>query len=193
MDYEAQGAGRAPAGPAGVLDLVVQGAAVVAVWALVVTTVAEVDFANPSLRHPALFAHLVSLIVGFGAVVVIDVYGLLWVLGRRTAGEFVAMARATHILISAGLVGLVASGIVLDPNLRNPLAWIKLTLVLVVMVNGLNAHHLSHRLQAVAGHVRGADIPWDFVPRAFATAAVSQLAWWGALLIGFLTTTSRGT
>jgi hypothetical protein len=52
---------------------------------------------------------------------------------------------------------------------------------LVIAVNGLHAHVLQPRLRA----------DWDAVPpdllaRAAATAVVSQLGWWTAVVIGYL-------
>jgi hypothetical protein len=163
----------------------------VAVWLAMVGGVAAVHLEAPSIYRAALFVHLVSLAVGFGAVVVVDVCGLLWVLGRRTAAQLLAMATMTHGLISFGVVGLLVSGMVLHPDLDSPLARLKLGFVLAIMLNGVSAHRFLGGLRTIPGQVAGDHIPWRFVPYAFFTAAVSQFAWWGAILIGFVTTTSR--
>lgn len=166
-------------------------AAAVALWAVSVAAVALIRLEAPSVRQAALFVHLVSLAVGFGGVVTVDLHGLLWLLGRRTAADFLAMATATHGLIAAGLAGLLASGAVLRPDLGATQARLKLLLVLVIMLNGVSARRYAQRLRAVPGHIGGDAIPWEYLPRAFAIAGISQLAWWGAIVIGFLTSLSR--
>lgn len=76
--------------------------------------------ADPALHTAALFVHLASLVLGFGAVLVADYYGLLWLTGRCELGEAVGCAARLHTPIWAGLAGLVASGIMLHPDLASP-------------------------------------------------------------------------
>lgn len=163
----------------------------VGAWAAALGVVATVQVENPTAHQVALFIHLVSLAAGFGGVATVDVHGLLWLLGRRTAGELAAVATATHGLIAAGVGGLLASGAVLHPDLGSTAGRLKLTLVLVIVLNGVNARRFAARLRAMPSGISGDAIPWGYLPRAFATAAVSQAAWWGALVIGFLTSASR--
>jgi hypothetical protein len=59
------------------------------------------------------------------------------------------------------------------------------------MLNGVNARRFLTGLQQVPSGTSGDNIPWRHVPRAASIAAVSQLAWWGSIGIGFLTTASR--
>jgi hypothetical protein len=165
--------------------------AIAVVWLVMVAAVSLVQLDAPPVRRVALFVHLVALAVGFGGVIIIDVCGLLWVLGRRTARDMLALAATIHPLISVGLVGLMTSGVVLHPDLASPLARLKLGLVLVIMVNGVYAHDFARRLQTVPQHVAGDNIPWGYVRRGFVTAAVSQVAWWGVTAIGFVTTIVR--
>jgi hypothetical protein len=173
--------------------LAVAGETIIAVvgWCLALVAVALVHLDDPLVHQVALFVHLVSLALGFGGVMAVDLYGLLWLLGRRTAGDLVAMASASHGLISVGVIALLASGAVLHPDLGSATARIKAILVLAILLNGVNAHRYTRRLQAIPDHIAGDAIPWDFMPRALATAAVSQVAWWGTIVIGFLTSTSR--
>jgi len=132
----------------------------------------------------ALFAHLAALVVGLGAVMVIDWFGLLWVLGRRTFVDVTRTASAVHGLIWAGFTALVLSGILLEPNTSAPLTRLKLALVLVIGVNGLHAHALQPRLRYARN-----DVAPDLLARATITAVVSQLGWWAAAGIGYLNTT----
>lgn len=139
--------------------------------------------AGPALREAALFGHLSSLVVGFGAVLIADYFVLVWLLGRATFAETVAAIDRLHLPIWAGLVGLVISGTLLAPDLA---AWptrVKLGLVLVLTVNGLQAMVLGHRMT-------GLDRPTPrLLARGVATTTISQVCWWGAVWIGFWTAT----
>ncbi|HET6353637.1 hypothetical protein [Streptomyces sp.] len=138
--------------------------------------------ADPALHTAALFVHLASLVLGFGAVLVADYYGLLWLTGRCELGEAVGCASRLHTPIWAGLSGLVASGIMLHPDLASPLTRIKLALVLLLSLNGLQAGILRRR---IAGAAAASPSPRTLMWGA-ATALMSQVCWWGALAIGFL-------
>ena len=167
-------------------------AAVVVAWAVVVIGAAVFPLDHPHVARVALFIHLVSMAVGFGAVIVIDVYGLLWLAGRRTLAELVDLDTAAHTVIAVGVGGLLASGIALQPDLGSPLAWFKMLLVLVLMLNGLAAQRfLAGQRAKLAPATRGASIPWATFQRGLAAALVSQASWWGAIAIGFITNAAR--
>lgn len=137
---------------------------------------------DPALHTAALFVHLASLVLGLGAVLVADYYGLLWLLGRCALPETLAAAGRLHIPIWAGLAGLVASGAMLQPDLDSALTRTKLILVLVLTFNGLQAKILTHRMSKhPAPTPERRVLIWGA-----ATAAMSQLCWWGAVVIGFL-------
>ncbi|MEU9124962.1 hypothetical protein AB0C96_34820 [Streptomyces sp. NPDC048506] len=138
---------------------------------------------DPVLHAAALFLHLASMVLGFGAVMVIDYYGLLWLTGRCALSEALTTAARLHTPVWTGLTGLVASGVMLHPDLGSALTRTKLALVLVLTLNGLQARVLAHRLPrcAAASALTPRVLVWGAV-----TAAVSQLCWWGAVAIGFL-------
>lgn len=143
------------------------------------------------VRRSALFIHLVSLIAGLGSVVVIDVYGALWIAGRRPLDHLVRLANDLHAVIWIGLAGLVGSGILLHPNLSSTRTRIKLALVLIAGLNGLWAKRLTRQLgNQPHDHWRS---PFDrrLLAKLLASGVVSQLAWWGATAIGFIATTHR--
>ncbi|MGW6707088.1 hypothetical protein ACWGDE_19655 [Streptomyces sp. NPDC054956] len=140
--------------------------------------------AHPTLHTAALFAHLASLVVGFGAVLSADYHGLLWAVGRCSLAEAIATTSRLHVPIWAGLGGLVVSGMVLEPDLGSPLTLTKVGLVFALTLNGLQAGLLSHRLANVTTATRGL-LLWGG-----ATAVVSQICWWGAVVIGFINTNS---
>jgi hypothetical protein len=168
----------AAGGPAGALF-------VCAVWALAI--VASYYVHPTTLVHRcALFCHLAALIVGFGAVLLVDWCGLLYLARRRTTEDVVRVACAAHPLVWIGLAGLVASGVALEPNLAATATRVKLALVLVIGWNGLLAGKVSERLgrlPLVARPARGV------LAAGCAVAIVSQLGWWGSTLIGFITAT----
>jgi hypothetical protein len=145
-------------------------------------TLAQKVHPSATWHAVALFAHLAALVVGLGAVMVIDWLGLLWVLGRRTFVDVTRTASAVHVLIWAGFTALVLSGVLLEPNTSTALTRLKLALVLVIGINGLHAHALQSRL-----HARN-DVAPDLLARGAVTAVVSQVGWWAAVGIGYLNT-----
>jgi hypothetical protein len=167
-------------------------AAVVGAWLLAVAATAVLPRGDAGLARVALLVHLVSMAVGFGAVIMTDAYGVLWLLGRRTLDDLLSLAVVAHTLISLAVGGLLASGIPLRPDLTSPLTRLKLGLVLVLMLNGVAAQRMLHSLRhTLPSEVNGASIPWAVFQRTLAAAAVSQSSWWGAIAIGFLTNTNR--
>ncbi|MFD2467141.1 hypothetical protein [Amycolatopsis silviterrae] len=138
--------------------------------------------APPALRTAALFAHLAFLVLGFGAVLVADYHGLLWAIRRCTLAEVVTSTARLHLPIWIGLAGLIVSGTLLRPDLTSPLTQLKLGLVAVLTVNGAQASLLADRMRQ---HLP-ADLPPRILAWGAATALISQVGWWGAMVIGFL-------
>jgi hypothetical protein len=136
---------------------------------------------SPALHDIALFVHLCSLVLGFGAVLVGDYFFALWALRRSTFTEAVSSASRLHLLVWSGLVGLVLSGMLLEPNLHSGTTVLKLALVAVLTVNGLQATMLTERMKSISGTP-----PIPLLAWGAATTAISQLCWWGAIVIGFL-------
>ncbi|MEV7725664.1 hypothetical protein AB0P15_13115 [Streptomyces sp. NPDC087917] len=139
---------------------------------------------DATMHTAALFAHLASLVLGFGAVLSADYYGLLWATGRCTIAEVIGATSRLHVPIWVGLGGLVLSGLMLHPDLHSPLTLTKLALVAALTLNGLQAGLLGRRLEAAAEDPVGSKLLiWGGL-----TALVSQACWWGAVIIGFLNT-----
>jgi hypothetical protein len=165
---------------------------VVAAWAVAVVAAAVFPLDDPQLQRVALFIHLMSMAVGFAAVVMVDVYGLMWLFGFRTLSEVVALAAVSHTVIALGVGGLLASGIALNPDLTTPLSRFKMVLVLVMMLNGVAAQRTLQRMRkALPPDTRGANIPWAGFQRVLAAAMISQSTWWGSIAIGFITNVNR--
>jgi len=120
------------------------------------------------LQLVALFVHLISLVVGFGAVLAVDWYGLLSLSRRVTVGDVLLTAERMTPLIWIGLAGLTMSGVLLKPDLNSWLVVVKLCCVLgVERQMPIPARSLIHRGMVLAG--------------------ASQTFWWTAVVIGFVT------
>ena len=158
------------------------GAALLLTGGLWVSTHLRTD---PALHDAALFVHLASLVLGFGAVLSADWYGALWLTGRCSPGRGHRRHRppAHPDLGRAGRLAW-SSGVMLHPDLGSPLTQTKLALVLILTVNGFQAGALGERLvahQAAAGPDGApAAVPVPLLVRCAATAGLSQICWWGA-------------
>jgi hypothetical protein len=146
----------------------------------------------PALHQGATAVHVLSLVVAFGAVLVIDWHGMLWLMERRRLREVTRLTDAAVPLIWLGLGGLLASGIFLKPDMTSPLTWTKLVLVLTVAVNGVLTAVTARILRELPGSATPAALHRDLQTKVIATIAVSQVAWWGAIAIGFTTAIARG-
>jgi hypothetical protein len=157
---------------------------------LVVAATAALLLGAPSLlpapdraHDVVLLAHLASLLLGFGAVLVMDWHGLLWMLGRVHLTEVLTVTARLTVPVWLGLAGLVSTGALLAPDTGAPLTRLKLALVALVAVNGLQAQHLHRAMVAAQAAGR---VPGRLLLRGLSSGAVSQLGWWGATVIGLL-------
>ncbi|GHF41935.1 hypothetical protein GCM10010218_23750 [Streptomyces mashuensis] len=155
--------------------------AVCAAWGVAVWVSGHLRV-DASLHTAALFVHLATLVLGFGAVLVADYYGLLWLTGRMALNDALDAAGRLHTPIWAGLAGLVGSGVLLHPDTSSTLTRVKLVLVLLLSLNGLQAGLLNRRM---TGRRPGEQPPRRFLAWGAGTALVSQACWWGAVIIGF--------
>ncbi len=155
--------------------------ALAVVWAAMFLTVPHVRV-DADLRTAALFAHLAALVLGFGGVLTLDWFGLMWMLRRQTLTTLVRVAQVVQTPIWLGLAGLTLSGMFLSPNTSEPLVMVKLLAVLVVALNGLLAARVHERLLAL-GEVAPAPA---LLVASLLVAGISQAGWWTATLVGFL-------
>lgn len=172
-------------------DVILAAAVVLAlVVAVAVSTRVEVA---PRVRDAALFVHLASLVLGFGTVLAIDWFGMRWILGKTEMPEMLAITAALTPPIWLGLAGLVASGVVLGPDVSSPLTLLKLLLVTIVAINGVHAralHRAFARLpdapQRRRHRRRWLSASRRLMIRGMMSGGISQLCWWSATVIGFL-------
>ena len=140
-------------------------------WAAIVVSSAVLPVEDLGVRSAALYLHLIFVPVGFGAVVMMHLYLVLWRMGRQRQRDVLALTSVAHRLMAAGLAGLTATGIALNPDLESPLMRTKLVLLLVLMLNAVRVQQSTRR---IVGPI-----------------VVSQAAWWGTLAIGYVITTAR--
>ena len=137
-----------------------------------------------------LFVHLLSLVVAYGAVMVVDWAGLWFVLRKRSKEDLLKLTDITQPLIWLGLVGLVVSGILLHPNLSKPLTQLKMFLVFIIFINGLNLHFVQKAMRT-EGVETFWQLPRKLIVWSVVSISVSQLAWLGAMIIGFINANSH--
>jgi hypothetical protein len=132
-----------------------------------------------------LFIHLSGLVLGFGAVLVTDLYGLLWVRDRVRFPQLVRVSELNEKFIWGGWGTMVAAGIplIVLKGMVDELMMVKLFFVGLIGVNGLVLHYLHKHIE---GYAKGDDVPNITMFRLTLSLIVSQIAWWGAMLIGFL-------
>ena len=137
----------------------------------------------------ALFFHLAFLITGFGAVLVIDTFGLLMLLGRQTLEQVKKVAEVTQKLIWLGWVGMVVSGanLIWLKGYVDNLTKIKIFFVVLIGLNGIFLHLIKKH--AVDRFQNKSDIPKIWMFRMGLASAISQTGWWGALVMASSTDT----
>ncbi len=131
-----------------------------------------------------LFVHLTSLIVGFGAVLVTDFFGFLWMRKKINISTVQELACQTEKLIWLGWCGLVASGIglITIKGYVDNLTVIKLFFVAMIGLNGI----YLRTIKKTSERLGDGPMPGFLKFRIGLATAISQLGWWGALSIGFV-------
>jgi len=160
-------------------------AAAIVVWLLSVILSALVSV-DDGVHNVDLAVHDLFLVVAFGAIILVDWHGLLWLIGRRGLGEIIRLDGAATPLIWGGLAGLLATGVFLSPHLDNPMTELKLAAVLVLSLNGIMLIPLMRRLARLPADAKFTDLTRGQRIHMVACMVVSQLAWWTAIIIGFI-------
>ena len=137
-----------------------------------------------------LFIHILSLVIGFGGVIVVDTFGLLWLLKKIPLKTVTNTAEITQRLIWIGWFGLVISGSVLlyQQGTIRDLTWIKLFLVAMLGANGIFLHFIKKSMERL-GNIEV--IPKVIMFRTSLASTISQAGWWGAMIIGFMNTNTH--
>ena len=126
------------------------------------------------LRTVIEFAHIAGLVVGGGAAIVAD-RGVLAAIKRGDVERHSLLnsVRNTHAVVLAGLVAVMASGVLLlaadlDTYLTSRLFWTKMALIALLMINGLVLTRAERRASA------GDTVSWG----TLRWTAISSLALW---------------
>ncbi|MGM9472437.1 hypothetical protein ACS5PJ_10570 [Pseudarthrobacter sp. YS3] len=146
---------------------------------------------GPELHRVGLAVHILALVLSFGTILAVDWLGLLWLLGKVHMHESGKLEAAAKPLIWGGLVLLLASGALIDPDLANPVTAIKLGCVLVLMLNGLSIAPAMHQLMALPAETRFGGLGRRLRARLMIALTISQACWWTAVLIGLINSTLR--
>ena len=163
--------------------------AIAAGWAAAIS-ISTLLVPPPWLHTVALFVHLASVIVGLGAVLMVDWYALLWVTEWRTVRDLRQVDITLKLPIWIGIIGLLASGALLQPDLSSPLTLVKLGAVLVLSLNGVAITRWTVHLARFPRKTRFSSLPRAARLRFIASATISQIAWWTAVIIGMTNSTS---
>ena len=164
---------------------------VTGIWALVLA-ISPYTEVSGTWHDLALGGHLLGLVVGFGAVLLVDWHGLVWLSGLRTFRDSLRIGEAAHPLVWMGLLLIVATGALLGPDLDDPTTWLKQVAVLALLNNGVAVRRLGARLSLLTPRILGiAELPGNHRTAMITTLAVSQVGWWTAAVVGYLTTLSR--
>jgi hypothetical protein len=132
-----------------------------------------------------LFIHVISIIIGFGSVITIDTFGLLWILKKVKLSLINSVANVSQRLIWLGWSGLVISGvglITLKGYIDN-LTWIKLFFVALLGLNGIFLHFIKGTTEHLTDDQ---EMPIHTRFRITLGSTISQLGWWSAVTIGFV-------
>jgi hypothetical protein len=146
---------------------------------------------GPLWHRIGLAGHVIALVVAFGAILVVDWLGLLWLVGKVPIHEPGKLQASAKPLIWGGITLLLLTGALIHPDLGNPYTCLKLICVLALMLNGLAVGPTMHRLAAMPARTRLGELGRRLRLRLFALAITSQACWWTAVLAGLTTTTIR--
>ena len=160
-------------------------AAAAAAWLLSVTlsTAVHVD---SFVHNIAVVLHVMCMVVAFGAIILLDWHGFLWLIGRRKLAETIRLDGAATPLIWGGLAGMLATGVFLNPHLNNPMTDVKLAAVLVLSLNGIMLIPLMRRLVRLPDRASFKDLAVGQRTHLLVCLVISQACWWTAITIGFI-------
>jgi hypothetical protein len=154
-------------------------------WSLAVMVGTSVTLQGP-LHVLAVAAHILAMVLAFGAILLVDWHGFLWLIGKRELSETIRLDDAASPLIWVGITAMLFTGAFLSPHLNNPLTVIKLAAVLILILNGIMLIPLMRRLLVMPPTTTfGALTPGQRF-HMLACLTISQVCWWTAIVIGFV-------
>ncbi len=138
----------------------------------------------------ALFVHLIDFAIGFGAVMLVDTIGALWVIGKTDKKLVLNVSNVAQKLIWVSVVLLVVSGSILLPDEISTRTRMKLVAVVILIINGVLLDRL-HRATEAAPQSKFFELPRALQVRSIVLISISQLMWWTAIIVGFLNSSSH--
>lgn len=160
-------------------------AAAAAAWLLSVTLSTAVH-PDSFVHNIAVVLHVLSMVVAFGAIILLDWHGFLWLIGRRKLAETIRLDGAATPLIWGGLAGMLATGVFLNPHLNIPMTDVKLAAVLMLSLNGIMLIPLMRRLARLPDDAVFKDLTIGQRTHLLVCLVISQACWWTAIAIGFI-------
>ena len=170
-------------------DIIGTTTVIIGLWLVAIALATNIDVDWP-IRRAMIFVHVVGTVIGFGAVLVADVHGALWMMGRRRREDLIRLMDGLNNLIWGGLFVLCVSGVFLAPNLDLPRTSLKIVCVLIATINGYWAHRLAHQLRDQEGS-SAADIDQRLLIKTMIAGGISQFAWWTCVIVGFLNSSAK--
>lgn len=132
----------------------------------------------------ALFGHLVAFATGFGAVIVMDVVGALWVLGKVPKRLMTQLGSVAQVIIWLSVGALSISGVVLLAGYVSSLMVIKLGAVATLIINGVLLHRLNKAIDR-SDVEKFIELARSMQAYSVVLILISQIMWWTAIVIGF--------
>jgi hypothetical protein len=129
--------------------------------------------------------HLAALCAAYGSVVIVDLIGLLW-LGKQIERErMLAITAWAQPIIWAGIIVMMISGAMLGPDLSRPLTKVKMTLIILLAINGLNLDALRKRTKGLTGQSFW-DAPTSYKAWSVFSIVLSQALWISIVVVAAL-------
>ena len=125
--------------------------------------------------------HLAGLSAAYGSVIIVDVVGLVWLLRRISRERMLAITAWAQPVIWGGLAAMLASGAMLGPDLSRPLTKLKMGLVILLALNGLNLDALRERTKSLTGQSFW-DTPQSYKVWSIFSIVLSQALWISIIL-----------
>lgn len=178
-------AGRRQTGPLPTVSVIAVG-----VW-IVCITLGAIVRPEPEAHRTALMVHLAAMVVSFSGVLAVDVRGFLWMAGVRPVQAALRMESFVSPFIWGGLLALMVSGIFLEPSVDALPTLTKFAAVLGLILNGIWLVPFKERLRAMGRDAPFlAFTPW-FRQQLLLRFSASQLCWWTAVIVGFVSAASH--
>lgn len=129
--------------------------------------------------------HLAALCVAYGSVIILDIIGLLWLARQVNRERMLTITAWAQPVIWAGLIAMMISGAMLGPDLSRPLTKVKMTLIILLAINGLNLDALRKRTKELSGQSFW-DAPTSYKAWSVFSIMLSQALWISIVVVAAL-------